>query len=107
MTTDRLVETLRCTYRRDFEVSIRYALFSYLYEMGVSINIISKATGYNRGTVYHGIYSHRDKLRFNDILSKNAEEVIREHQINVKPATVNGIIPKIVGYKLIVDNIVI
>lgn len=108
METEQYIKCFRTKSRESHIVAMRQALCYYLYKEDIPCTIISKVMGNARWNIYLSIYKMRDLLEVGDKMAKRAYDEISLHSIRIVPATVDGkIMTRKIGYKLIIDNIIV
>ena len=105
MDSKEYLRCLRSNRRLKEEVVHRQALCYFLFNKNISATIISGAMKISRKAVYLTVYTVRDLLEVGDELMIGAVKELENHDIKVKPYTVEGdVITRHAGYKLVVDN---
>ena len=108
METKMLIDRLRDKHRASLSVALRQAICYYLYNENIPCTIIAEVMGCRRRYVYKSIYRTRDYLDIGDKMTKKCMDSITEHKFRITPITVDGdILSKHVGYKLLIDNIIV
>lgn len=108
METKQLIERLKDKSHASNTVAIRQALCYYLYNENIPCTIIANVLGKTKRYIYMAIYRTQDFLEVGDKTTKIAVEEIKNHHYRITPVTVDGcILSKHIGYKLLVDNIIL
>lgn len=103
---DLVLALKKPTHRMPFVV-LRQALIYNLHNNGVPIATLSKILECSRQIAYKHYYKVRDLKEINDKMIRHALEEIGRHEISVRPSIVDdGAYTQVVGYKLIIDNII-
>lgn len=108
METKQFIERLRDKSHAENSVALRQALFFHLYNENIPCTIIADVFKRSKQYVYMSVYKTRDFLEIGDKKTQFCVEEVKKHELRIKPITVDGaILSKHIGYKLLVDNIIV
>jgi len=107
METKEFIKKLKDRSRVPSIIALRQALCYHLWKNNIPCTLIGKLLGYTRRNVYISCYHVQDCLEVNDKTLRSAIEEVRQHDIQIKPYTIDGnIMSKHAGYRMIIDNII-
>ncbi|MCM1443599.1 MAG: hypothetical protein NC083_08745 [Muribaculum sp.] len=102
METRELINVLKKRTHNQSIVCYKYALFTQLFNKGLTITNIAKITGYYRYTIYYGIRLFSDLLSINDSQALCAKDELGTHTIRV----IENVKSSNARYTLTIDNII-
>lgn len=83
MKTQELIDVIKTHSHNRGLVSIKYAVFSRMKELGLNTTEISKITGYTRSNIIYGMNTFSDLLDTNDVYANIAKEELTKHKISI------------------------
>lgn len=108
METKQFIERLRDKSHAENSVALRQALCFHLYNENIPCTIIADVLKKTKRYVYMSIYRTRDFLEVGDKKTQICVEEVKNHNLRITPVTVDGVIlSKHIGYKLLVDNVIV
>ena len=106
MESKEFIKKLKNRSRVPSLIALRQALCYYLWKNNIPCTLIGKLIGFTRRNVYLSVYHVQDSLEVGDKVLKEALQEVKQHEIQIKPYTVDGnIMSKHAGYKMVIDNI--
>lgn len=108
METKQFIACLKDIRRKSSNVALRQALCYYLYNEGIPCTIMAEVMKKTKRYIYMSIYKTQDFLEVGDKTTQKCVDEVKSHVIQIRPITVDGVIlSKHVGYKMIVDNVIL
>lgn len=108
MNTQEYIDNLRSKTKQPIPAAMRQAMYYFLYKENIPVDMIAKVMNKSRRVIYMGIYKTRDLLEVKDKVQTDAYEETLQHRISIRPYTIDsGIMTRHLGYKMIIDGIIL